>query len=78
MLFRSLRTAAMVQVFGRVGRLKTWWGRGGGFAYTIAHPRRRFVSSFLPSIRLGRKAGFVHLIFEDGQYKDLSRLLSHC
>ena len=46
------------RVFGRVGRLKTRRGRGGGFAYTTAHPQRRFAPSFLPSTSLGRKAGF--------------------
>ncbi|VEI29192.1 Uncharacterised protein [Haemophilus parainfluenzae] len=44
--------------FGRAGRLKTRWGRGGGFAYTTARPQRRFAPSFLPSTSLGRKAGF--------------------
>ena len=46
------------RVFGRAGRLKTRWGCGGGFAYTTARPRRWFAPSFLPSTRLGRKAGF--------------------
>ena len=46
------------RVFGRAGRLKTRWERGGGFAYTTARPRRRLAPSFLPSTSLGRKAGF--------------------
>lgn len=66
------------RVFGYAGCLKTRQGRGGAFAYTTARPRRRFAPSFLPSTSLERKAGFVHLIFGDGRYKDLSRLLSHC
>ena len=44
--------------FGRVGRLKTRRGRGGGFTYTTARPQRWFAPSFLPGTSLGRKAGF--------------------
>ena len=46
------------RVFGRAGRLKIRWGRGGGFAYTTARPQRRFAPSFLLNTSLGRKAGF--------------------
>ena len=46
------------RVFGRAGRLKTRRGRGGGFAYTTAHPRRWFAPSFLPNTNLGHKAEF--------------------